>query len=133
MYINSIFASFDDLSRQFGLPRSSLFRYFQVCNFLRHQDPNFPHLPSPSGLDDLLGTTFSFKGLISRINTCIYSCRNTTLAKIKADWVDELGEDLEGDIWDSALLRVNGSTCCQIKHNTVQNLTSHPLLQSQTC
>ena len=40
------------------------------------------------------------------------SFKNATLAKIKAAWVDELGEDLEEDIWDSALLRVNDSSSC---------------------
>ena len=73
MYINSIFASFDELLHKFGLPRSSLFCYLQVCHFLQHHDPNFPYLPSPSGLDDLLETTFSFKGIISRINNCVSS------------------------------------------------------------
>lgn len=92
MYINSIFTSFDVLSHKFGLPRSSLFRYFQVRHFLQHRDPNFPYIPSLSGLDALLETTFSLKGLISRINNCISSFKNTTLAKIKADWVDEMGE-----------------------------------------
>lgn len=112
MYINSTFASFGDLSHKFGLPRSSLFRYFQVRHFLQHQDPNFPYLTPPFGLDDLLRSPFNSKRLIARINDHISSFRNTTLEKIRADWVVELGEDLEDDIWESVLLRVNNSTSC---------------------
>lgn len=112
MYINSVFASFDDLSQKFGLPRSSLFRYFQVRHFLQCQDPNFPFITLTSGLDDLVKPPFDSKRLISRICDHITSFKNTTLAKIRADWVDELGENLEEDVWESALLRVNDSTSC---------------------
>ena len=112
MDINCTFASFEDLSHNFDLPLSSLFRYFQVCHFLQHHDPNFPYITSPSGLDDLLKSPFNSKRLVSRISDCITSFKYTTLAKIRADWVDELGEDLEEDIWEGTLLRINDSTSC---------------------
>lgn len=35
MNLNAVFASFNDLSRKFGLPRSSLFDYFQVKHLLQ--------------------------------------------------------------------------------------------------
>lgn len=54
LYTNSIFANFDDLSHRFGLPRSSLFRYFQIRHFLQHHFSNFPYTPPPSGLENLL-------------------------------------------------------------------------------
>lgn len=113
MYINSIFASFDELSRKFSLPRSSLFRYFQVRRFIQYHDTNFPHMSSSPSLDDLLGAPFSTKRLISRINNCISSFKDTNFKKIKADWLAELGGELESeDIWDNTLLKVNGSTSC---------------------
>lgn len=119
MYINSTFASFGDLSDKFGLPGSSLFRYFQVRHFLQHQDPNFPYLTPPSGLDDLLGSSFNSKRLIGRINDHISSFGSTTLAKIRADWAVELGEDLEEDTWESALLRVKGPIVCKMHFSAV--------------
>lgn len=64
MYIDCTFASFDDLSHKFGLHRSSLFRYFQVHHFLQSQNPNFPHMASLSGLDDLLEIPFNSERLI---------------------------------------------------------------------
>ena len=132
MYINGTFASFEDLSHKFDLPRSSSFRYFQVRHFLQHHDPNFPYITSPSGLDDLLKSPFNSKRLVSRISDCITSFKYTTLAKIRADWVDELGEDLEEGHWESALLRVNDSTsCANLSIIQFQGPTSHPLLQSE--
>lgn len=130
MYINSTFASFDDLSHKFSLPRSSLFRYFQVRHFLQHHDPNFPYIASPSGLDDLLKSPFNSKRLISRISDCISSLKNTTMAKVRADWENELGEDLEEDTWESALLRVNNSTSCA-KLNIIQFKILHRIHYSK--
>lgn len=111
MYLNSTFTSFGDLSQNFGLPQSSSFQYFQIRHFRQHQVSNFPSLTLPSGLDDLLRSPFNSKRLIATINDHISSFRNTTLAKIRADWLAELGEELE-DTWESALLRVSNSTPC---------------------
>lgn len=49
MYINCIFASFNDLSHKFSLPRSSLFRNFQVSHFLQCQNTSFPRVSPLSG------------------------------------------------------------------------------------
>ena len=126
----SIFASFDDLLHKFGLPRSSLFRYFQVRHFLQHHDPNFPSISLPSGLDDLLESPFKSKKRISRINDCVTSFKNTTLGKIRADWEDELGEVLEENIWESALVRVNNSSSCA-KLNIIQFKILHHIQYSK--
>ena len=112
LYINSLFANFDDLSHKFGLPRSGLYRFFQIRHCLQGHDPNFPNLPVASGLDDILELAVTTKGLISRIMDCIASLNNITLTKIRADWMRELGEDLEEDIWNAALRNVNGSSSC---------------------
>ena len=52
------------------------------------------------------------KGIISKISDCIAPLKNITLAKIRADWVDELGEDLKEDAWNTGLQRVNDSSSC---------------------
>lgn len=119
MYFNSTFASFSDFSDKFSLPLYNLFRYFQVRHLLQHQDPNFPYLAQPSALDGLLKLPFNSKGLIARMDDYIGFLGNTTQAKISADWVGELGEDLKEDTWENALLRVNYSTSC-IKLNFIQ-------------
>lgn len=112
MYINGIFASFDELVHKFDLPRSSLFRYFQIRHFLQHNDPNFPGLPSLPSLDEMLDISFNTKKLISRLTDFIISLKNKPLVKIRGDWVDELGEDIDDDMWNNALQRVNDSSSC---------------------
>lgn len=104
--------------------RSSLFRHSQVHQFPQCQDPNFPLITLPSGLDDLVKSPFNSKTLISGISDHVSSFENASLSKIRADWVDEIGENLE-EMWERALLRVN--LLCQTKHDTVQESSSHPL------
>lgn len=124
MYINRLFAMFEDLSSKFHLPRSSLFRYFQVCNFLRCHDPTFPNLPTISGLDDILEIPLNSKRLVSRISDWVTALKNTTLVRIRAAWMDELGQDVEDDIWNCILQRVNDSTSCA-KLNIIQFKVLH--------
>ena len=50
--------------------------------------------------------------------------------KIRADWEDELGEVLEEDIWESALLRVNNSSTCA-KLNILQFKILHHIHYSK--
>lgn len=130
MYIDGVLASFQDLSHKFDLPRSSLFRYFQVRHFLQNHNPDFPNIIPSTAVDDLLKLTFKPKGLISRINNCIASFKNITMPKIKADWENELGVDLEEEIWESALLRVNNSTFCA-KLNIIQFKILHRIHYSK--
>lgn len=47
-----------------------------------------------------------------------YSFRNTTVAKIRADWAVEVGEDLKEDTWECFYLRVNSTSC--VKLNIIQ-------------
>lgn len=103
--------SFGNLSSKFDLPGSSLFRYFQVRHFLQSHDPNFPYLLA-SDLDSMLEIPFKSKGLIARIHNFMSSIRKTTIAKIRADWMAELGEDMDDDEWNCAVQRVNNSTSC---------------------
>lgn len=93
MYINSTLASFGDFSNKFGLWLFHFITWLTPC----------------SALDDLL-RTFNLKGRITRINDYISSLSNTPLAKIKAEWVVVLAEDLEEDTWESVLLQVNNRT-----------------------
>uniref|UniRef100_A0A3B3HDP0 Reverse transcriptase domain-containing protein n=1 Tax=Oryzias latipes TaxID=8090 RepID=A0A3B3HDP0_ORYLA len=132
MYINSVFASFDDLSIKFNLPRSSLFRYFKIRHFLQRHTPDFPYLPLCSGIEALLETPVHLRRFISRIYDQITSLKNTNLVKLRTDWVNELGEELalEDDIWNDALLRVNGSSSCA-KLNLIQFKVVHRIHYSK--
>lgn len=94
MYINSVFASFDDLSHHFGLPRSSLFRYFQISCFFQ-RTPTLVWFGS--GLDNMLGIPVASKGLIARVNDCITSLKNTSLARLREVWTQEMVKGLSED------------------------------------
>lgn len=83
-----------------------------------------------SCLDDLLKPPFNSKKLISRLNDSITSFKNTTLAKIRADWAGELEEELEEETWANALLRVNDSTSCA-KLNIIQFKVLHRIHYSK--
>ncbi len=49
---------------------------------------------------------------MARLHDFMASLKNITLAKIRADWTVELGEDMDEDNWNRALQRVNDSTSC---------------------
>lgn len=109
--------------------QSSLFLYSQVHQFHQRQDPNFPFITLPSGLDDPVWSPFNSKTFISRVSDHITSFKNTTWSKIRADSVDELGENLEEDMWERALLRVNDSTSCT-KRSIIQFKSLHGIHSS---
>ncbi len=48
LLIDEVFATFSDLSVKFSKPQSTLFRFFQVRNFVHSHCPSFPLLPEPS-------------------------------------------------------------------------------------
>lgn len=85
MYIDGVFASFDEVSQKFNLPWPNLFCYFQVRHFLQSHDSNFPNAPSISGIDTILEIPFNLKELISRIHDLITSLKITIISKIRAD------------------------------------------------
>lgn len=112
LYIDGVFATFEDLSKKFNFPRSHLFRYFQVRHFVQSHNPTFPNMPPRFGLDSILETPSGLKGHISRIFDMIVSFKDSPLIKIKVDWEGELGEGISDEIWDQAAARVNGSSSC---------------------
>ena len=112
LYINNVFGSFSQLSDKFSLPDSHLFRYFQVRNWLKLNNPSFPNIPPDSIIDSILDTLTTEKGLVSRIYNSISRLTETSLGKIKQDWEDELVQAIDDDVWDGTLARVNNSTSC---------------------
>lgn len=90
-FIDNIFANFNDMSKKFNLQKSDFFRYLQVRHFVQTQCSVFPQMPAESGLDLILETPVHPKGLISKMYNLIMTFRNTTLEKIKMEWIEELG------------------------------------------
>ena len=110
LYKEGIFASFSDICENFYL--SQVFRYFQICQFIRSNTTDFPNEQDPSALEDILDVSSSLKGLISRIYNIITSHGDNILDKIRAKWDDELGEAIPDGTWEEAVRRVNGTRSC---------------------
>jgi hypothetical protein len=63
-------------------------------------------------LDALLKTPFQLKGLISHVDYIIISLDNPSLNEIRSEWEKELVGEISDEVWNHALLRVNGSSSC---------------------
>jgi len=48
LYIDGVFESSEDIFKKYNIPRSHLFPYFQVRNFAKSNNPNFPSPPLDS-------------------------------------------------------------------------------------
>ena len=64
LYIDNIFCSFSELCVRFNLPRSHLFRYFQVRNFAKLHNTSFPNAIPNSLIDTILDIPINGKGFI---------------------------------------------------------------------
>lgn len=72
LYVDSLFASCQQLVNTFSLPKRHFFRYLQVRSFVRNSFPQFPALPTPSDSEIFLKRLPSLNGGISSIylNIC---------------------------------------------------------------
>ena len=119
MYISGMFASFQQLSKKYHLPKQHFFRYLQVRSFIRNHSPNFPSLPEASLIDSFLIPFPTIKGAISRLYNLIYSLQLTPQHKIKTQWEEDLGEEISEELWGAILRRVHSSSICA-RHGLTQ-------------
>ena len=126
LYIDDTFASFEQLSTKYTLPRSNFFRYLQIRSFVRNVSPQFPNLPETVPVDSLLRPLPNTKGMISAMYILISSLRPTSLQHIKNMWEEDIGEEITEDLWEGILHRVHSSSIsarhgliqCKIVHRT---------------
>lgn len=119
LYIDNTFASFEQLSGKFGLPKQHLFRFFQIRSFVNSRFPQFPNTPTDSPLDTFLKPVPVLKGMISYFYTRIHLLRLVSLASIKALWELDLGEEISEELWEEALDKVHKSSICA-RHGLIQ-------------
>lgn len=112
LYIDGIFASFDQLRSTFSLNSSDFFRYFQLRDFARTHSSAFPQAPSPSGIDLALKAGLLPKGQVSFLYNLLLAPNEPAVNKIKAEWEDELQVNLSDDFWKKAFKAVNSSSSC---------------------
>ena len=68
LYINGIFASFNQLISTFNLNNSDFFRYFQMRHFAKTHTTSFPQIPTPNGMDLALKAKALLKGYLHPAN-----------------------------------------------------------------
>ena len=118
LFVENVFASFQQLSDEYTIPKQHFFRYLQIRSFVHRTFPSFPNLPDDSVLDTFLAP-LTFKGAISQIYDDICCLRPESLNSIKACWEGDLGEEITEEVWDEILRRVHGSSICA-RHGLIQ-------------
>lgn len=73
LFEDGVLCSFSQISTEYSLPCSDLFRYFQICHFLQPLFASFPRCPPESVLEDVLGLLHTFQKRISNIYSNVVS------------------------------------------------------------
>ena len=111
VFVEGVFASFQQLAWRCRLPNTHLFRYLQVRDFYRHRYQDFPHTPADTPIDTILKAPTAMKGLISTLYNTILSLCSPSDQTLETTWSQDLNVDLSG-LWESILLRVHSSSVC---------------------
>lgn len=112
LYDQGTFMSFTELQKKFDLPRSHLFRFFQIRHFILNQNPKFPSRPPETILDSLLVLDSEQKHLISSIYNLLNSTDEIPTSGPQGSWEQELGTALSEEYWQRALKPVHSSSIC---------------------
>uniref|UniRef100_A0AAR2JQE7 Reverse transcriptase domain-containing protein n=1 Tax=Pygocentrus nattereri TaxID=42514 RepID=A0AAR2JQE7_PYGNA len=112
LYADGVFSNFINLSAQFDLPSSHLFRYFQARNFASKSFLNFPDLPEKQCWEHMLSDSPHHRGSISRIYNIILASGKYSSTKFKSEWETELGIRIAESSWDQAMERIRSTTSC---------------------
>lgn len=124
LYIDNTFASFNQLSLTFHLPKSHLFRYFQIRDFTRKNFVDFPSLPNETLLDCILKTNPSNKGTVSRIYVSIIGSTSSDDTTLRQQWEADLGYTLDDEDWVEVLRKIHSSSICA-RHGLIQLKFTH--------
>lgn len=125
LYVDNIFASFQQLLELFSLPKHHFFRHLQIRSFVHNKYAQFPNLPDDTPLDAFLTPVSVMKGMISYIYSQIQTLSSTSLNSVKALWEEDLGEGISEELWGDILKRVHTSSVCA-RHGLIQCKVVHP-------
>ena len=131
LFKEGVFMSFDQMVRDFNIPRSHFFRYMQIRAFVKKHFPSFPSLPRDSWVDEWLGRNPLHKGAVSRLYSDIQEIRPTSLDHIKTAWEGELGVSISDDSWQFAVEGIHSTSVC-IRHGLLQFKVLHRLHLSKS-
>lgn len=112
LYVNDVFASFNELVTRFNFNKSDLFRYFQLRNFAKKCSTLFPKIPTSSGIDLVLRAKTLVKGHISYLYKLTSSPSESLLYRTKMKWESELHMSFSELFWEGAVRAINSSSSC---------------------
>lgn len=118
LFVDGVFATFEQLVEKFELPRTDFFKYLQVRHFYRKIYTDFPNLPPDISVDKIFRIPLFPKGLISILYTTILSLCSSSDETLLELWSQDLGMDLTM-VWDWILGRVHSSSVCA-RHGVIQ-------------
>lgn len=126
LFIDNIFASFDQLKLKFNIPISHLFRFLQLRSFISTSFTHFPSQPPNTLLNSILELDSGSKGNIGKIHSLLNTYNLEPLTRTKAQWENELGCELSEEVWEKALDKIHSSSIC-LRHTVIQFKVMHRL------
>lgn len=109
LYIDNVFASFDQLRDKFALQPSHFFRYLQVRNYARVKISNFENCNSPDEVYSLLTKEPETRRLVSVIVNVFAAQTAPSTQHLRECWEGEIGTVISEDAWCKCLCSIH--TC----------------------
>lgn len=124
LFKNGIFATFDQLIKDFNMLQSDFFRFLQIRSFVKKTFSLT--LPPKTWLDECLELCPYDKGLVSVLYNRIQGAASPSLIHFKSKWEEELDEQFADDTWQAAITRIHTSSIC-VRHSLIQFKILHRL------
>lgn len=119
LFINGLFGSFDQLVKDYNLPKSHFFRYLQIRNFTRTYFASFPYKPPTCLLDECLKLKPHIPGCVSQLYSIFQDMEGNSLHHLKERWGEDLSVGLSEETWQRTIKKVHTSSIC-VRHGLVQ-------------
>ncbi len=130
LYIDNVFASFDQLKGKFDLQPSHFFRYLQVRNYTRANILKFEAYNSPGEVYSLLAKEPETKKLVSMFVNVFAAQTAPSTQHLRECWEREIGTTISDDAWCKCLSSIH--TCSiNSRHQLIQYKVIHGLHYSR--
>lgn len=130
LYIDGVFASFQQLQERYRLPKNQFFRYLQIRDYIRTHLPNFEKA-NPDNIESLFNVFPNPRHIISQLYGILLNMCLPGTDRIREEWEREIGTSIPPNIWEESLEHIHK---CSInaRHCLIQIKILHRLHYSQT-
>lgn len=130
LYIDNVFASFDQLKRKFDLQSSHFFRYLQIRNYARANISNFETYNQPDEVYSLVTKKPETKKLVSMFVNVFAAQTAPSTQYLRESWEKDIGTTISEDAWRKCLHSIY--TCSvNSRHQLIQYKVIHRLHYSR--